>query len=257
MNALYKLMLRGSAIGALSLVVAAVGCSSDDSDDNPGAAGEDSGGKSGGGTSNGGTKTDAGEPGIGGDKPNGGTAGGGTAGGGSSNLGGDNAGGDNNVGGDNVGGEPGGAGAPPIGPGAEGGSPAFGAGGETSTGTGPSVAKFCNTLSFGSADTTMILEVGSGADKVTFTASTGECAPPDGEECKEIPQGADVPIAMFDADNTDTPLDEKVADVGAGEDWVFWTDLDGPESDPFPIVTGTTINQKVARCQEIVYSDIP
>jgi len=253
MNALYKFVLRGSAIGALSLMAVGAGCSSDDSDGGtkPGAAGDDSGGSSHGGSSGGGTKSDAGEPGAGGgdQKPEGGggTGGtGGTSGGGTGGIGGENAGGDQSS-----------AGAPLIGPGAEGGSPAFGAGGETSSGTGPSVAKFCNTLSFGNDATTMILVIGSGSEAVTFTASTGECAPPDGEECKEIPQGDDVPVTMFDADDTDTPLDEKSAPVGAGEDWVFWTDIQTENNKNFPIVTGTTLNQTVARCQEIVFSDIP
>ncbi len=243
MNALFKMMLRGSAIGALTLVGVGAGCSSDDNGGTtPGAAGDDSGGSSSAGKSSGGTKSDAGGPGAGGDRPNGGS-------------GGTNAGGDN-VGGDNVGGDPGLAGAPPIGP-AEGGSPAFGAGGETGTGTGPSVAKFCNTLEFQGADTTMILEIGEGAEKVTFTATTGECAPPDGEECKEIPQGDDVVVAMFDADDTSEPLDVKGAPVGAGEDWVFWTDLEVVGDQNQPVIAGTTINQNVATCEEIVYDDIP
>lgn len=246
MNALLRLMLRGSAIGALALVATAVGCSSDDTDDNPGAAGESDGGRSGGGSSNGGTKSDAGEPGMAGEGP---TPNGGSGGSSGSAQAG--------AGGDNVGGETSFAGAPAIGPGAEGGSPAFGAGGETSTGTGPSVAKFCNTVSFGGDDVTLILEVGAGSEKVTFTATSGECVPADGQECKEIPQGPDVPIALFDADAPTASLDEKVADVGAGEDWVFWTDLETVDDDTNPVITGTTINQKVARCDEIVYADIP
>jgi hypothetical protein len=132
----------------------------------------------------------------------------------------------------------------------------FGSGGDTGTGTGPSVAKFCNTLSFGDNDTTMILEIGTGADKVTFTATTGECVPADGVECKEIPQGSDVPVVMFDADDPQSSLDDKLADVGAGEDWVFWTNLAGTESDPYPVIEGATLGQSAA-CEQITYDDIP
>jgi len=239
MNALFKLMLRGSAIGALSLVAMAAGCSDDDKDggSTPGAAGDDSGGKSGGGSSNGGgTKSEAGEPGSAGDKPDGGTAG--TAGTGG-------------TGGDNGGGEPGAGGLP-----SDGGSPPLGNGGAPSVGTGPAEAKFCNTLSFGDADTTMILEVGTGADKVTFTAVTGHCAPPDGQACREIPTGAEVSLVLFDQDNTSSPLDEATAEILEGEDWIFYTKLVGPSSDPSPAVDGVTVDQDVAECKDIVYDDV-
>ena len=94
MNALLRLALKGSAIGAVALLTAAAGCSDSDKDDNDGAAGDSTTG----GTTNGGSSSNAGDKGTpGGDK---GTAGDDGNAGGTSNAGGDATGGvDNGAGG--------------------------------------------------------------------------------------------------------------------------------------------------------------
>jgi hypothetical protein len=246
MNAFFKLVLKGSAIGALSLVAVAAGCS-DSSDDNKGddAAGGDNS-TTGGKNNTGGSNSNAGKDGAqAGDTstPQGGDTS--TMGGATSTMGGDNGvitmGGDKGTGGDLIG--AGGAG--------------LGFGGQKGTGTGPSVAKFCNTLSFGAADTTMILEIGEGADKVTFTATTGECVPADGDACTEIPQGDAVSISMFDMDDPSTALDTISIGVGAGEQLIFWTDLGGPDNDPFPIISGTSLDAAEQLCKDVTYDQIP
>jgi hypothetical protein len=243
MNALFNLVLKGSAIGVLALVATAAGCSDSDNDDAGTAGSSSKGGSSG---TAGKTSTEAGDTGAAGDSTDGGTTSGGTTSGGTTS-GGTTSGG--------AGGDDGSAGGPDIGLG--GGD--FGGGGDTGTGIGPSVAKFCNTLSFGANhdDTTMILEVGTGADKVTFTATTGECVPADGDACTEIPQGANVPIVMFDADDTDTALDDGHASIGAGQEWVFYTNLGGTEADPFPVIDGGALNQNGVKCEDVTYADIP
>lgn len=227
MNALSKLVLKGSALSAFALALAA-GCSSDDSkSETTGAAGE-SPSKGGSSSTAGKTGSDAGE----------------------SNGGKGEGGGDSGV----EAGHPGvglGGGAPAEG-GAGGAADAGGAGG---AGGAPAVAKFCNTLQFGTADTTMILEVGTGAEKVTFTAMTGECVPADGDACVPIPSGAHVPLALFDADNTDAALDEKEAEVVSGDNWIFITNLDESGSEPTPIIDGGALKATAGTCEEFTYAD--
>src|SRR6478609_421920 len=241
MNALLSLTLKGSAIGALMLAVTAVGCSSD-SDDKDGTGGK-------GGTSAGGSKSDAGEPSTdkGGDK--GTTPGeGGNGAGGSTSSGGDDAGKggeDTGIGGEHL---TGGGGEP-----ASGGAPAIGEGGSPSVGTGPAEGKFCNTLSFGDGtndeDTTFVLEVGTGADKVTFTAKTGECAPADGLACQVLPEGDAVQIVLRDASDLDTAIETSEAEILAGEDWVFWNAVE----DGTLVTKGFPIDQSEAECKDVTY----
>jgi hypothetical protein len=245
MNAFFKLVLKGSAIGALSLVAVAAGCSDSSSDDNnKDAAGGDNS-TTGGKNNTGGSNSQAGKDAQGGDN---------------TGKGGDNTvamGGSNGMGGDNtvvtMGGDKGDAGGAQLGSGGDN----LGFGGQKGTGTGPSVAKFCNTLSFGNAETTMILEIGEGADKVSFTAATGECVPADGDACTEIPQGDAVSVKMFDMDDPNTSLDELVIGIGKGEELAFWTDLGDPDGKPYPIIQGQVLDPTDLACKDVTYENIP
>ena len=217
MNAFLKLMLKGSAVSAMALTMAAVGCSDDDKDTKPGAGGESGGGKAGSATSG---TTNGGDPGT-----DGGT--GGVAGG-----------------------------AGPTDNGGASGADAGGAGGAAGA-NGISVARFCNDLTFGTQaapmDTTLILEIGTGADKVTFTATTGECAPADGAACSSIVLGPDVPVALFDADDTTQVLYEGSINSEAGDNWIFFTDLSADDP-PSPIAQGQAITN--AACEDITFDDV-
>ena len=237
MNALLRLALKGSAIGAVALLTAAAGCSDSDKDDNDGAAGDSTTG----GTTNGGSSSNAGDKGTpGGDKGTAGDDG--------------NAGGTSNAGGDATGGVDNGAGG--------GTDIVFAQGGDANAGGagtgGPAIARFCNDLTIGPDDehqepTTLRLEIGEGADKVTFTATTGECAPADGEACAEIPTGTDVPIQMVDPSAPNLVLDSATATVRSGQNWLFYTDLTD-EQEPQPIFNGGALESPV--CDDIIYTDI-
>jgi hypothetical protein len=235
MKASYKLALKGSALCALVFLSAAAGCSSD-SNDTPSGGGT---GGSAGSSSKAGNTSKAGSNAAAGD--NSGTSGSPTTG---------------------TGGAPGGegganAGGAPETPNA--GSPGnpLSFGGESSAGgagTGPAVAKFCNTLTADDMDTTMILTVGEGLDKVTFTATTGECVPADGDACTEIPVGEAVLVMMADGDAPAVPLDTGIAKIQAGQDWIFYTDLDAGQ----PIWNGGHLNKNAGfTCEDITYDDIP
>ncbi len=237
MNALFKLTLKSSAIGALAFFAITSGCSSS-TDDNTGAGGDSS--TTGGSNSTAGkASTTAGKSGTGGDDT-GTTAG---TGGKSSGTGGEPEGGASKGGAPDIEGS---AGGPDI-PLGMGGDSAGGAG------TGPAVAKFCNTLTFGGDPTTMILQVGEGATKVTFTAVSGTCVPADGAACKEIPQGTDVNVQLFDSDDPTTALDASPVDILPGQDWIFFTDV----LDSQPIWDGGTIKAGAGiSCEDITYDDI-
>ena len=238
MNAFFKLMLKGSAVSALGLVMAAVGCSDSDKETTPGAGGDSGGGKAGS-PSAAGSSTDGGDP----STSDGGTAAGGVA---------TTPGGAESGGAEAGGAEAGGAEA--------GGAAAGGAGGAD----GLSVAKFCNNLTFDpdidndpniddAENTTFILEIGEGADKVTFTAATGTCVPADGNACKPIPLGAETPVVLFDADAPTTPLDSGSIDSADGDNWIFYTDVSAG-ADPAPIVQGEAVTDFT--CEEITYDDV-
>ena len=247
MNALFKFALKGSAVGAMVFLAAAAGCSDSSKDDDT-SGGGDSGNNKAGSSSKAGSASKAGAS-NGGDATDGGVTGNGGASSAGASTGGASEGGDTTAqGGVENNGD---AGGPDIVTG-QGGELGNGAGG---AGTGPSVGKFCNTLTFGKDATTMVLVVGEGADKVTFTVPYGSCSPADSEACTTLPQGAEVPITLFDEDDLNTPLDEKVAEIGAGEDWIFFTDLEGSGQDAVPIVGGGPLN-KTSSCESITYDDI-
>jgi hypothetical protein len=223
MNAFLKLMLKGSAVSAMALTLAAVGCSDSDKETKPGAGGESGGGKAGSATT-GGSSSDAGSTNGGDPGTEGGT--GGVAGG--------------------AGPTDGGAAGADVG----------GAGGAGGAG-GVSVARFCNNLTFGTdadpMDTTLVLEIGTGASKVTLTATTGECGPIDGAACASIPLGPEVPVALFDADDLTMALYEGVIDSADGDNWVFYSDLSAG-AEPSPIAAGGVVDDKT--CDEYTYDDV-
>jgi hypothetical protein len=150
-----------------------------------------------------------------------------------------------------------------------------GAGGEA---TGPSLAKFCNTLSLiagdaggaggaggasaggagaggagaGSTDVTLVLEVGEGAEMVKFTAVSGTCSSADGDMCVGIPQGPQVPIIMYVKDDPTQILDEGTADIRPGGEYVLYTALD---QSSLPIWAGAHLPAGTA-CQDVIYTDV-
>jgi hypothetical protein len=101
--------------------------------------------------------------------------------------------------------------------------------------------------------TTMVLEVGEGADKVSFTAKTFECAPVDGAACKEIPTGVGVPVTLFDSDDLATPLDSGTITSHSGSSWIFYTDL-SKDTDPVPLINGAPIDSPA--CEDVIYEDV-
>jgi hypothetical protein len=233
MKALFKLVLRGSLVGAIAMATA-TGCG-DDSSDGDGDGGEGNSGGSSAGTQNtSGSANEAGDTSNGGTTSTAGSTGGGEGGTTSE----------------------GGAGPDPFG-----GAPSEGG----ATYDGPAVAKFCNTLTFdpdgaggaggaGSAPaepTTLRLEIGEGADMVSFTATTGECVPADGEACTEIPTGPAVLISLFDVDDDAEPLDFAPVEVLESEQWIIYTDVDGGQ----PIWNGGTL-KPTFECSAIKYEDI-
>jgi hypothetical protein len=243
MKALLNVMLKGAVVGTVATLLA-VGCGdNNDDNDNPGGeAGEGGSGGSSGGTKNqAGTKSDAGDGNGGAASPGAGAPGEGGSGAATGGAA---------TGGAPEGGSAGGESGPD--PFAEGGAGLGGASYE-----GPAIAKFCNSLTFGpegeEMPTTFRLEIGEGNDKVTFTASTGECAPADGDACTVIPTGEAVPIRLFDVDGQD-PLDDATGTITADEQYVFITDLDTSGAEPFPIWNALFVNPKFT-CEDVTYTD--
>mgnify|MGYP001553011401 CR=1 FL=1 len=232
MNTLLKLMLKGSAISAVALMMSAVGCSDDDKGTETGAGGEDAGGKggkgsTGGSTNNGGdTTTKGGEGGAGATTPGGADAGGAVSGG--ADAGGADAGGA-----DAGGADAGGAG---------------GAGGAA----GIAVAKFCNGTGLGNDPLTYILKIGEGAEQVTFTAETDACDTAVGVECKAVPVGAEVPVALFDATAPTVELYSGTTEIKDGEEVFFITTLDGQND----VVEAFTFIDATPTCEDATYEEI-
>jgi hypothetical protein len=235
MNALFKLTLKSTAIGAIAFFAVASGCSSNTEDDT-GAGGDSS-------TSGGSSSTTAGKSGTAGAKDNTGgdpsTTGGAPSGTAGASLGGESSGGgaiESNQGG-----------GPDL---------IFGQGGDGAggAGTGPAVGKFCNTLEKGGKPITLRLEIGEGAEMVTFTAKTGQCAPADGKACTPLPLGTDVLIQMFDNSAPTVVIDAGTADILPGEDWILFTDLDETGATPQPIFDGGVVTS--VACEDVVYDDI-
>ena len=262
MIGLHKLAYRGSAIAALAFLVLAPACGEDGNadDDDAGEGGDGgtagSGGGKAGATSGGSSGKAGGSTGGSGGKAGGSTGGtGGKAGGGSGGTTGGTT--------SEAGADQGGAGGEPTSQGGAAGDPgtpggAAGAGGDGSELT---VAKFCNTLSFGTEEDpqpiTMILEIGEGSSKVTFTALSDTCAPPDGDACIEIPSGPGVRVSLFDADAPDTALDSSTTTIPAGTESIFYSELDeetDPEN-PAPVWQGFGLESSES-CQGFVYDDL-
>jgi hypothetical protein len=225
-----KLVLKGSVVAVLASGVV-TGCGSDKDD---GDTGGEAGQPSTGGSNTAGTKSN--EGGGGADAAGGGNEGGTPA------LGGSTAGGETAIGGEASGGA------------AQGGAAQGGA-------SGMAVGKFCNGIVLttdedgaGGApevdnDTTFRVELGVGDDMVEFTATTGECAPADGEACTPIPVG-NVPYKLFDAD-TETELDSgMVPMIADGEEWFFWSEI----FEGFPVLSGDTAPSMV--CADTTYDDL-
>lgn len=229
MNTLLKLMLKGSAISAVALMMSAVGCSDDDKGTETGAGGEAAGGKggtpsTGGSTNNGGdSTTKGGEGGAGATTPGGADAGGADVGG--ANSGGADAGGADS-----------------------GGADAGGAGGAGAV----AVAKFCNGTGLENDPLTYILKIGEGADQVTFTAATDGCDTAVGVECKAIPVGAEVPVALFDAAAPTVELYSGTVEINDGEEVFFVTTLDGQND----VVESFTFIDATPTCKDATYEEI-
>lgn len=232
-----SLILKCSLAGAVALAVAS-GCGDNKDDETPsGEAGEgNSGGSSAGSKNDGGSKSDAGSTSDAGEPSNGGSESVGGAGpdaGGAANAG--------SGGSDLFGGAPGTGGAA--------GTPY----------EGPPVAKFCNTLYFGDDPTTFRLEVGTGNDKVTFTAASGECVPADGNACTEIPSGEAVTVALFDVDADTDPVDFADIAISENTQYLFVTDTDTVVVDQMeeivPIWSGGSLKAEFA-CEDVTYDSL-
>ena len=245
MKALFKLILKGSLVSMIAMA-AATGCG-DDADN--GGTDNEGGESSTAGTKNtSGTKNSAGEP-----STDGGTS---TGNGGTDAQGGDTTG----VGGASGGSGGSGAGEGGIDSGGAGPDPFGGAanGGAVNEYMGPPIAKFCNTLLFDENEggapgvsTTMRLEIGTGLDKVTFTASTDECVPADGDACTEIPSGPAVVVNLFDVDDDTLPIDFATANIAENDQLVFYTDVDNNG----PIWNVSALNPGFA-CEDVTYDDV-
>jgi hypothetical protein len=213
-------------------MAAATGCGGDDDDatDNPGDGGDGSGGTATAGSSN--TSGSAGEAQTNAGAPTGGTATGESGAG----PGGSNA--------------TGGA-APAEGGAAQGGDSSIFGGAPNAGGAGgvaAAVAKFCNTSADG---VTLRLEIGQAAQKITFTAAPGECAPADGEPCSEIPTGQAVLISLYDDANDQLPLHVSPKKIADGESWIFSIEKKGMNT----TWAGNTLKAGVA-CEDVAFADL-
>jgi hypothetical protein len=93
---------------------------------------------------------------------------------------------------------------------------------------GIAVGKFCSEVTFSGAPISLRLEVGSGANKVTFVTSSRTCTPLVTKACNPIPLGSAVLVTLLDpSTNPPTVLGATTADVLAGQAWVFWAGFDG------------------------------
>jgi hypothetical protein len=245
-------MAGSASLVSVLAVAAAAGCGDDKDDgDTGGEAGEGNSGGSSAGTKNNtsGSANKAGDTGSdGGMSPGGGGV---PGGGGSPDEGGSGPGVGGAVGGGGTGEggtvDSGGAGPDPFG--------GASSGGAASGYEGPPIAKFCNTLTFGTEEdpmpTTMRLEIGIGNDMVSFTASTDECVPIDGAACSAISTGAAVLVQLFDTDDDTLPVDTATIEILEDEQLLFFTDI----ADENPIWDVRTIKPTFA-CEDITYDDV-
>jgi hypothetical protein len=225
MNSLAKTLACGSCVLAVVVAASMSGCSSSDS--NTGGGGTSSGGSAGSGTagSAAGTKNGAA-----------GAADGGSGGSGGS-LG--------SAGADTTGT----AGADTTGMAGDTGS--AGAGAE-----GSAVAKFCNEVSFGNdqsqTDITLVLEIGTAPNVVSFSALTGTCVPMTGP-CSSIPVGVVLPVRLIDPATDNTVLDEGTLTAADGKEYVFYADVPTDA----PIIEGGSITAGGPACSDFTYADLP
>jgi hypothetical protein len=233
MNTLLKLMLKGSVVSAMALTMAAVGCSDSDKE-TPGAGGDD--GK-------GGSNAQAGE---------------------TSKSGSTNGGDSGDAGAKSEGGAAGDGGAEAGGAAGDGGAQASGAAGEGGSGgasEGVASAKFCNTLEVdpdqdpetdNSVPATLILQVGEGADAVTFTATTGQCVPADGVACTVVPTGPEVSVQLFNATAPTVAIDAATVEIVDGERLLFFSDVDANGA-----IWNVAAAGEGVTCEELTYADVP
>jgi hypothetical protein len=189
--------------------------------------------------------------------------------GGTKNTGGSdsNGGADSNNGGSDSAGENSGGTAPSAGTGAGGdsGGSAGGGGGDEAGGgggggaAGLAVAKFCNTLTFGTEQdpeiTTFRLDIGVGAEKVSFTADSFECTPIVNTDCTPIPLG-DQPYELFDMADDSAPVDSGTVQlIEDGDEWFFLTDL-SDDDEPSPILGGGVDGSGTLVCKTADYEEI-
>jgi hypothetical protein len=58
------------------------------------------------------------------------------------------------------------------------------------------LVRFCHSLTYGGDATDLHLKLGEGESSVVLTAGTWACSPLEGEDCAEIPVGADVSVSL-------------------------------------------------------------
>jgi hypothetical protein len=199
-----------------------------------GASSTDGSGESDQGGSSNGTGTAGGSNGTGKGGSSNGT---GKGGGEPSNTAGDATGGDTTTGGTTTGGTTtggttgaggkatGGSGGSRPSGGSSGTGGASGTGGTSGAGgtSGSAVGKFCSDINYNGASIVLHLEVGSGANKVTFVTGSQTCSPIVPNACTPIPSGTAVPLVLVDPNtNPPTPLATTTLKIVAGETWIFW-----------------------------------
>lgn len=237
MKAWWKVAVKGSVASALAFMVA-MGC-----DDEDGAPVASNGGEGGADA----TGAAGSEP-QGGSEAQAGGESGGTSSGASAGMGGFAIGGYCASASDICGG---GTGNVEPSSGGGGGQAAAGAAGAAAGDPDASVARFCNGISDDGQNVTFILEVGEGDEKVTFTANSFECAPPDGAACLPIPLGLEVPVALYE-EGDPVPWYEGTLFSEAQDQWLLYTILQPIGDDAVPSVEGTTTNGEVA-CDDTTY----
>jgi len=121
-----------------------------------------------------------------------------------------------------------------------GGGGSGGSSGTGGTGTGTAVGKFCSDITYNGAAISLRLEVGSGANKITFVTSSETCTPVVNTACTSIPLGSAVVVTLIDPSTTPpTTLYANTANIKAGQAWVFFASFNGtaPTLDGDPTYT--------------------
>ena len=115
-----------------------------------------------------------------------------------------------------------------------------GTAGSGTGGGGTAVGKFCSDITYNSASISLLLEVGSGANKVSFVTKSETCTPLVNTACSSIPLGSAVAVALIDpSTNPPTTLYLNTANIKAGQAWVFFASFNGsaPTLDGDPTYT--------------------